>query len=300
MKNKITLSYLGLIFVILLWGISPLITLRFFDFYSPTILISYSSLVCAVILLIISHKKLKVLNKTYFIIAIPTGFFMAIANVLQKIGLLYTTPTHYAFLENLSCLVVPFLMFLFIKKKPSFLTISAALLCLISSFILTGMTTDDRSISLIGDLLCAFAGILYGINIAGTGAFATKLYAPLYLMIQMLVQGVVAFVGSVFLDITGIEKTRITLNLGLIITYTVIVFITSTLCWLIRINAMKHVAASVVAIMMPFSSVVTTFSSIIAGKDVLTLNLIIGVIIGLIAIILSGFGDKQKKTKDCV
>lgn len=291
-KNK-CLAYLGLVFVILMWGISPLITLHFYKYYSPTIRISFCSLTSAIALLIISRKKLKFLNKTYFIVAVPTGFFMSLANIVQKIGLQYTTPTHYAFLENLSVIIVPILLIFFLKKKPSYLTIFAAVLCLFSSFILTGMTTDTNGVSVVGDILCALAGIFYGVNIAGTGAFAKKLYTPLYLTIQIFTELIVSFIGAIIFNYTGIEKIMFDFDLRIILANIVYVFISSTICWLIRTNAMKVVDATVVAIMMPFSSVVTTIVSILTGNDTLTANLIVGVTLSFIAIILSGLGDRQ-------
>lgn len=293
--GKKRLAYFGLVFVIILWGIHPLVTLFFYRHYSPTVRITFSSLICAIALLILSWKKRALLSKAYFKVAIPTGFFMSLANILQKIGLQYTTPAHYAFLENLSVLVVPVLMFFFLQRRPSFLTVFAALLCLLSSFILAGMSGNTGSSSLAGDLLCALAGLLYGFNIAGTGAFAGKLYAPLYLMIQMFTEVAVSFAGTLLFHVTGIEQIRFSLDWRLILANIVIVFISSTLCWLIRTNAMKHVDATVVAVMMPFSSVVTTVVSVLAGNDKLTANLVIGIVLGLAAIILSGFAD-QKNT----
>ena len=295
MKSSKKSAYAGLIFVIFVWGISPLLTLEFYKYYSPTIRITFSSLICSVALLLISHKKLKLLNSDYLKVAIPTGFFMALANILQKIGLQYTTPTHYSFLENLSVLVVPILLIFFIKKKPSVLTVLGAVLCLISSFILSGMFSDKSDISLVGDILCALAGILYGVNIAATGAFAKKLYTPLYLMVQMFTEVVVSFIGAIALDLVNIEKITFSLNIWVAVANVVVVFITSTLCWLIRTNAMKKVDATVVAVMMPFSSVVTTIVSIIADKDTLSITLVIGVLLGLTAIILSGLGDREYK-----
>lgn len=291
--KKKQLAYLGLVVVIFVWGIVPLITLHFYNYYSPTIRIAFGDLICAISLLFIAGKHLKMLNKTYFKVAIPTGFFMALANILQKIGLQYTTPTHYAFLENLSCLVVPILLIFFIKKKPSWLTIFASVLCLVSSFALTGMNANQSGVSVIGDILCALAGIFYGVNIAGTGAFAKKLYAPLYLMLQMVTEMVVSFVGAIAFHATRIEPIRFSFDWRLILANVAVIFISSTVCWLIRTNAMKYVDATVVAVMMPFSSVVTTVLSVVAGSDTLTWNLVIGVVLGLAAIILSGFGDRQ-------
>ena len=114
--DKKYLAYLGLIFVILVWGVAPLITLRFYQYYSPTIRIAFGDAISILALLLISAKKLHLLDKTYLKVAIPTGFFMALANILQKIGLQYTTPSHYAFLENLSCIAVPALLYFLIKK----------------------------------------------------------------------------------------------------------------------------------------------------------------------------------------
>lgn len=290
--NSKRLAYAGLILVVFLWGISPLATLYFYEYYSPTIRVSFTALISAVSMLIIARKKLKLLNKTYFMVAIPTGFFMATANIMQKIGLQYTTPTNYAFLEKLSVLVVPVLSFFFIKKKPGILTILGAVLCLLSSFALTGMKADMSEISLVGDLLCALAGIFYGVNIAGTGAFAKKFYTPLYLMIQMFVEMIISGIGTVVFHVTGIERIKFDFDWRLILANLVYVLIISTFCWLIRTNAMKKVDASVVAVMMSFSSVVTMVLSVLTGSDVLTASLIVGAALGLISIILSAFGDR--------
>lgn len=292
-QNRKALAYCGLIFVVVIWGISPLVTKAFYAYYSPTIRLAYSSLICALTLLAISWNKRKLLNKSYFAVAIPTGFFMGLADILQKLGLQYTTPTHYAFLENLSCLVVPILLFFFIKKKPGVLTVLASVLCLCSSFILAGWTGDGGKNMLLGDILCAAAGIMFGINIAGTGAFAKKLYAPLYLMIQMFMETAVATVGVVAFHFAGFEPVMFTFDWAPLLGNVALVFISYTLCWLIRTNAMKRVDATVVAVMTPFSSVVTMIVSVLTGKDALSTNLLAGASLGLIAVILSGLGDRQ-------
>ncbi len=289
------LSYLGLIFVILLWGIGPMLTLFFYKFYSPAIRVVFTDVVCIVALFFISFKHLKELNSAYLKVAIPTGLFMAVANVLQKVGLMYTTPTNYAFLENLSCVTVPLLLFLFIKKKPTVLTVSGALICLLSSFILARSGSDEGSASLKGDILCALAGIFYGVNIAGTGVYAKKLYAPLYLMVQMMVELVVSSVAATVFHFTGIETIKFSFDIGLLLLSGLAVFVSSTVCWIIRTNAMKHVDATVVAVMMPFSAVVTAIVSVILGTDTVSINLVLGAVLGLVAVILSSLGDKDPK-----
>ncbi len=133
--NKVGLSYFGLIIVILVWGSAPLVATEINKAFSPSISMTIRGFLVAVFLFLISIKKLKLLNKRYFIVALSTGLFYAVASILQRFGLKSTTPSHYQFLENLSCLVVPFLMWWFIKKKPNVLTILSCIICLVSALI---------------------------------------------------------------------------------------------------------------------------------------------------------------------
>ena len=289
--RKKRLAYLGLVFVIIVWGVQPQLTLHFYSYYSPTIRIAFNSMLSATALLILSRKKLCRLNSTYFKLGISTGFFIALANILQKIGLQYTSPASYAFLENLSVLTVPVLMYFFAKKIPSISTLLAALLCLLSSFMLVGNAAPDGHSPIFGDTLCSIAGLLYGVNTAATAAFGKKLNVMLYLMIQMLTEAVISFICSIIFHVTQFETIRFQLQWQPLLANTVIAFLSSTLCWIIRTKAMKHVDAAAVAIMMPFSSVVTAVFSVATGKDTLTANLVIGILLGLTAIILSGTQD---------
>ena len=69
------------------------------------------------------------------------------------------------------------------------------------------------------------------------------------------------------------------------------VILRNAFCWIVRTSAMKKVDATVVAVIMPFSAVVTAVISVIRGADPLTNNLIIGGFLSLCAAILSGFSD---------
>ena len=307
-KSRVkTISYIGLISVMLVWGLSPIITTFLYDSNSASVCSFGAGLISVIALFFICLPHFKELNKSYFKVAIPTGIFYSIATLFGKIGLQYATPTQYQFLENLSCVVVPILLFIVIKKKPSIFTIIASALCLISSFILTGMIGSGFTLG-IGQILCALAGILYGFNIVGTGVYTKKLNASLYVFIQMCVYTVVSLITTIALnfikvDGTPLEAIRFSWELtDLLIILVQGVFFTA-ICWVIRTNVMKHVSATAVAIIMPFSAVVTGIVSVLMGKDPLSMNLIFGALIGLVAAMLSGLGDtleekrKERKAK---
>ena len=306
--SKKSASYFGLFFVVFIWGCAPLFTLELYKYYSPSIRLFFTEIILVISYLIMSARHLKEFNKDYLKIGIPTGIFLALSNLSQKIGLLYTTPAKYAFLENLSCITVPIVMFILSRKKPTLMTILSCITCLAGIYILSGITPDDASAWGIGETLCAISGLLYGFNIAGTGVYAKKLYAPMYLAVQSSVGIISSFLSAIILskltttsvsgEIIPIEKVFYSLRPEHLIFLILVAVISSALCWTIRTNAMKHIDAGIVAIIMPLSSVITAILSVMTGKDVLNSNLVFGGIIGVIAVIMSCWDDIKKRKSE--
>jgi len=290
--------YLSLCFVIFVWGSSPVINPYIYKVISPTVCSGIGGLVAALSLVIMNFKNLKLINADYLKIAIPTGIINSVASIMQKIGLLYTTPARYAFLENLSCVVVPVMMFFLVRKKPGTIKIVASILCLFGCFMLAGADTSGGVG--VGELLCSLSGILYGFNIALTAVYATKLISGLYVFLHMVVHVFVSFVTTIslnYIEIGGkpIEPMRFEWNFEILAIIAVVAILSNTLCWTLRTDAMKHIDATIVAVMMPFSAVVTGLLSVALGLDSLRVNFVIGGLIVLAASILSGLGDLKKK-----
>ena len=305
-KKQKTVWFLALLLVVLLWGLSP-INANFLleNYFSAPFYSTAVGIVAFVSLLLINIKKLKLLTKDYFKLPIPTGIVLGLAELVQKIGLPLTTPARYAFLEQLSVVVVPVLMFIFTKEKPTIFKVLGAIFCLAGSFILSGVDFSSGKISFgIGELLCALAGVMFGVNIAMTGAFAKKLDSALYVMVQM---GVYIFVGIGYALISSLPifggsfaenfAFKLTpLSVGLLVGATLLC---STLCWILRTNCMKYIDATIVAIVTPCSAVVTGIASVIFGTDQFTSNFIIGGLVAIFAVIISGLEMEDIKKLFC-
>ncbi len=278
----------ALILVVCIWGIAPNVSKYLLGHYSPAAKTAFAAAVAFFALLAMSFNRLKSLNKRYFKIAVPTGVFYSVACVLQQVGLNKTTPTMYAFLENLSCLVVPFLVWYLTKERPSCFKFIAALLCVISVYILGGAKLDGAFG--MGDILCGLAGIFYGVNIAVTGVKARGLDARLYLLVQFAVHFVISTVYALLFEdiVFSFEPRLIILSVG-------ITLVSTVFGWILRTVCLQNLDATFVSVVMPFASVVTTVISIIVGTDTISAFLIIGVIIGLIAAFISDFETKNKK-----
>lgn len=302
--NKSTiLAYAGIIAVVFIWGVIPTFKKALIgDHFSAAIYSAITTFAGACSLLVLFAKHLKKINLQYFKVAVPTGLVVGAAALLQAIAYKYdASPTKQAFLENLSCVIVPVLLFIIVKKKPSILTIGASIVCLASSFVLGDIFSVGLSFGT-ADILNALAGILYGVNIAITGIYAKKFHAPIYVMIQLFVQAITSTLVAVafnFITFNGepMDKIVFTPDVWLILGAIGIGILTNAVCWTIRTVAMKYVSANVVAVIMPFSAVVTGVVSVIIGMDTLSYTLIVGAVLGLVASFMSSASDIMENNK---
>ena len=290
LKNSKFIYYIGIIFVVLVWGAYPVMTKSLFEIFTPSLWDTSGGLIAVIALSIISHKKLKQLNWAYFKVAVPTGLFFSVAGLTQKFGLTMTTPAIMAFLENLTCICVPLLMLILAKQKFTLPKILAAVLCLTGVFFLCGGDLTGDSTSL-GVILCALAGILYSVNIAATGIYAKKLDTGLYLLVQFAVQFVTSAIYSIFF----LEDPKFSLEPLHLLSLVGIVLISTVLCWVIRTACLKKLDPSFVAVAMPFCSVVTGLLSVLAGSDSLSFALVAGAVLIFAAIMISGLADSKQK-----
>lgn len=291
-KTKVG-AYAALWFVVLVWGCCPLVNVYLNRSFSPTVLQILVSFTAALTLLIWNIPYLKELNRDYFRIALVTGAFNAIASLVQKIGLLYTTPANYAFLENLSCVTVPLLVWILAKTRPTKLNLLTCVLCLVGSYIISGAAGISFSA---GDMLCAAAGMLYGVNIAVTGIHAKKFRPSLYIFLQMAAGSVLSVGNALLLNAiqfngAPIVPIQYSTHIPLLLVMAAYSIISNVVCWTLRTKAMQHIPATVVSVIAPLSAVVTAVLSVCLGTDTFSWQLLLGGGIGFLAAVLSSLED---------
>ena len=303
-KNSNTIWYFALSLVVLLWGLSPINSKFLYDYCSPTMYTLSMAVITFISLLIINAKKLNLLNSSYFKIAIPTGLALGLAQVLQKIGLQYTTPSKYAFLENLSCVIIPVLTYIYVRKKPTIFKILGALLCLVGSFILSGLFSSHANFSVgLGEALCALSGIFYGVNIATTGTYAKKLDSSLYVMIQMAIYSILSIASSFILclPVFGGNMSNVfvfSFNPLFLLWLIAGTLLTSTFCWILRTKCMQHIDATVIGVVSPCSAVITGIVSVAIGMESFSFSLLFGGLFAVVAVIISAIEPKKKKVEN--
>ena len=302
MNKKKVLSLIGLIIVVILWGIAPVVSKYLFDnhFYSPALLVAIRGLLSCVAMLIfiLITKGFKDLNKSYWI-CIPAGLILGAAYLFQFIGLNDTTPAKNTFLESMSCIAVPICMLIITREKPSWASIVASIACVFGAFVLCGNGWDFTAMftkPTVGDILSCIGGIFFGIDIAFTKVFAKNKNPWVYVFFQLVILTTMSFIYAL-----PFEKP---LYFSWMWTNILILFflgvICTAVCWVLRAICIKNVSAVTCAVLMPMSAVVATFTSIIFRMEAFSWNVVAGGLIITAAIILSGIWDAhiEKKQKE--
>ena len=295
-------AYVELILVVLIWSFSPIISNFEIvkDNYSPGMIIALRSLFAVLALAVINGKRLMKINKECLKWAVPSGFILGAASICQMVGYRYGAgPGESAVLENLALIVIPILLFVFVKQKPTWTKILAAVLCFIGSAIiaLAGSAGDLLSVSL-GKWLACLSGILYGANFVITGTYAKKLDSGVFVFVQIAVQTLTAFAYVFIGEQILLAKENVfvcSLELAPLLTVAALGILATGICWTLRAHCLKKIPVMIASVIMPFSTVLTGIWSLIGGLEPFTWNLLIGGVIVVGAMLLAQFGDKGEE-----
>lgn len=291
--------HLMLIITIVTWGLDPVINRYLYEYYSAAALAALATFVSAIVFASLAYKKRHLWSKKYLRIALPICLANSFACLLQRIGLQYTTPARYAFLEHLSCITVPLILFLFFRQKPRISQALASVLCLIGCLLLTGAGKGAFAFA-IGDILCALAGLLLGLGIVLTAIRARELDITLFMTVHMCTYfftslGMMLSLHFIKIDGVPMEAIKFSFSPLPLLAAVLLSLLSIGLCWMLRNEATQHLSPTLVAVLVPFSAVITAAVSILCGIDTASPSFFVASVLILLSAILAGLGDQPKR-----
>ena len=304
MKKLKTIAFIVVVLVVIIWGVAPVMAKAIYEaepaLYSPGMLTALRGLFAIAAMAIFINKGFKKINKSYWI-CIPAGLILALAYIFQFVGLKYTEPSKNAFLENISCVTIPIFMFIFVREKPTWYSIVAAVICVIGSIFLIGNGFDimhffDKK-DLLGNGLSALGGLFFGLDIAFTKVFCKDKDPLIYVFLQLCVTTVVSFIYAFAIEGAVFHEMYFTFDWLPILEVVFLGVICMAVCWVARAWAMKYIDAVTVSVLIPLSAVVATVLSIARGMEPFTINLLIGGLIILVSIAISAIFDYRKECR---
>lgn len=278
-NNKKNLGRAALFLATLIWGVSFVLMDMTLSSVPTFYILAVRFLGAALILLLLGIRELKKLDKRYLLGGLSMGVLLFAAYAFQTFGLLYTTPGKNAFLTSIYCVIVPFLFWVFLRKKPDRYNIVAAFVCLGGM----GLISLDGSLSLgLGDGLTIVCGFLYAAHMVVCGAVVEERSPILVSMLQFAVAGVLAAVLALLT-----EPMPTHLSAGAVGLLAFLTVMSTALCLSLQIFGQKHTPTAQAAVIMTFEAVFGAASSVLFYGETLTLKLFFGFVLTFAAVLIS-------------
>lgn len=177
----------------LIWGTSFFIMKNALDAVPVFFLLAIRFTAGAVLLALVCARRWKAFTPDYLWRGAVMGGFLCLAYSVQTFGLSMTTPSKNAFLTAVYCVLVPFLTWAVVKKRPDRYNIAAALLCVTG----VGLVSLNEQLSInTGDLLTLVCAIFYASHIVAVEKVSPGKDITLLTVFQFAFAGLFAWIGG--------------------------------------------------------------------------------------------------------
>lgn len=280
--QKDTKSYLGdlmLLLVALIWGFGFIaVKIGLNNGMGPFFLLFLRFSVAAAILFPFQIKSLKKMSLKTWKRGCILGIFIFLGFAFQTIGLNYTTTSKNAFLTGTNVVIVPFLTWLFTKKRVDNYSILASFLC----FIGIGLLTLNDSLSInIGDILTIICAIMFAAHIAITSIITKEESALTMVFIQMISGAILSLIFSLLF------KESLLINSSSLVAVLYLGIFSTLIAFLLQLLGQRYSHASKAAILLSTESLFGAILAVIIFKDSFEIQMILGCIFIFCSILIS-------------
>jgi len=144
-----------LLFITAIWGSSFTLMKNVLHHIPSYAYLSLRFIIAAIVLMIIFHRKFKLLNRRVIVYGCVIGLMLFGGMALQVTGLYYTTASNSAFITGLNVVMVPVVSALFLMKKPDIMSVTGVILAFGGLFFLSGGLNFHFNLGDFLTLLCA-------------------------------------------------------------------------------------------------------------------------------------------------
>lgn len=276
----------------LIWGSSFLIMKNSVDNIEPHFLLGIRFTIGCLLLCLIFHRRLKELNRAYFLRGGLLGLFLFLAYSLQTIGLTGTTPGKNAFLTAIYCVIVPFLYWAVDRKKPDAYHLSAALLTILG----IGLVSLNSGLTIqYGDAFTMAGGFFYAAHMVAVAKFGKDRDPVLITILQFGYAAIFSWIVSLLT-----EEMKIPMNPGVITGVLYLSVFATAVALLLQNVGQKYTNPAPAAVILSLESVFGVLFSVIFYKEEINLRLLLGFLLIFLAVIISetklSFLKKKKTT----
>ena len=283
------LADLGLLFCAVFWGISFPAMKILIGIYPTCWLLFLRFSAGALMIYAFFHRRINESFRRVFKGGVIIGIMLFIAVMTQTIGLRYIGGGRSAFISAIYVLMVPFMLWAIEKKFPGWLTILAAVLCVLGMYLLTGDKSGGESIT--GDFLTVICAVMFGVHVIAISRYAHDSDPIALSFVEFVSLAACAFVSSLIFE----SPAEYLSHNGLAELIFTIIFATFG-CYMTQIVAQKYAEPSHATIIMSLESVFGLASSIIFLNESVTLRMLTGCAMIFTAVLVSELSPHFKRS----
>ena len=291
-RSKDKIGVVLLIVVAAIWGSGFIASQMALDAnITPQLLMMVRFVIATAVIGVIFFKRIKTnIKKADIPAGSLIGLFLFLAFYIQVVALQYTTPSNNAFLTAANVVMVPFIWWVITKKPPSGKIFVSSIVCLLGIGILSLKMGQGISFGM-GDLLTLLGAFFFACQIVSTGKLAEKMDTTVIVFLQFVVAALLSTLLFFATDrniapLLTIEGALPLIYLGVCST---------CLCYFLQTLAQKNVDSSKAAIILGTEALFGTLFSVTMGYDMITINMVVGGSIIMVALIMTEWSPRGKK-----
>lgn len=283
--NKKTVTFLsaaGLILVTIIWGFAFAVVKNSLDYVPPVYMMAFRFSIASIVMGLIFIKKLVHMTRNELLHGLGIGVFLFLAYLFQTIGCKYTTAGKNAFLTTIYVILVPFINWILVKKRPDMFCIVAAVLSVtgIGLLSLQGDLTVNK-----GDALTLVCGICYALQIIYIARWSQNDDPVVLAVIQVMVTAVLSWITAPVID--GSMNWQMLGNRSVILSMLYLGLMSTMVAFFLQTVCQKYLNPSLAALLMSFESVFGALSGVLVLGEVIPPRGVVGCVLMFLAVVIS-------------
>ena len=281
-------SYANILLVIgtIIWGGGFIATDGALDALSPFYIMMIRFMGAAILPCILCFKKLKNLEGYIWRRGLFAGALLFLAFSFQTIGLQYTTPSKNAFLTAVNVVMVPYLLWLYMRKKPNQKEVLASIVCVIGIAFLT-LKPDAVGLN-IGDMLSIICAFFFATHMIVLERYSRHCDAIVMTALQMLGAGILSTICALLFETPPAQ-----FELSAVGNLAYLIFISTLLAYLLQTFAQRFTTANSASLILSMEALFATLFSFLFLHEELTLYMIFGAALIFCSVIYIEYKPKQ-------
>lgn len=272
-----------------IWGLGTVVIKSTVDSFPPTWIVGVRFAGAGIILGLVALPKMRDALRAnaggHLRDGVILGALLFCAYWTNSTGLTDTTASNSSFLTTLYVVIIPFIGWLVLRKKPTVFNIAAALACVAGVACIAYSGTDGFSLRM-GDVLTLVSALFLGLHVLFTAKFAPGRSMTALTVLQFLTAGIVGLVLGIF---TGPTPDFAALSGETWVSLAYLTVFASCVALGLQNAAVARVDPAQAALFLSTESVFGVIFSIAFLGEVLTVSKGIGFILIFVGLVISEY-----------